>query len=759
MPSRIEQLMPYSREMEAYKKVKLAEREELVKAIKDMIDKHVGGRTSLSAILELAEKTNPHGTGDGIGMKMFNPYKNINPDGFRRNDSKFGTIPFSKIPEGNREEIKQAMQNKIGNDPSTLEDSYNRKPWNWKAAVPAEALAGVASVVTAPADLARLGIAVGSDIIGEGYYGLDTLGEGYSEWTSRKLKGLFGSGMAKSSGQRYSDTISNFVGGFLGGGAVLKGVGTLLKGAGKAVPKGYNAVRGLFNPGLRKTTAAEAKKILKDLTLEQMLKSGGKALTNTDNLKSVAKHGSLGAGLGGASQYMDENDWSTGAKLATMLGGGYAGNKLIAKDLAKYISPSYYGGKIPSQEIIDQNNDLIRKELQKLSGIEKINYNSNGINKYANEGSQNLKDTAKNIMKKGSERYDHIYDDFEMPPEMQQELRNNLKYTNVKVVDETGKKVKIKDYLTPEGNFGIKEIIEHTKDGARKTGKTIIDQNIVNNWDIEYMSLRDLDNLSSQLKKIRRKGNNHFNLNKDIKLIDENLDTLLGNGPMTEVRSKYKQALQNVTPINKLNKPIEANTKTTDKLLDDFIKTMHDHDGLKVYEPLIKAGIAPDALFKIAQTVPSSKKFLYDLDSEIGRIKSDKIINPEFLKKFGVLGGDNIPKFMNMQKAYAHLDKISHNKNKIDMAGILGWPGKILGPALKPIFGRNIKEDVQTILKTGKEPSFWDNFKKAMPYVYGSKIAQDQAQAYVDENYRYGDNNYNKYIRKTLRDMENARDN
>ncbi len=70
MPSRIEQLMPYSREMEAYKKVKLAEREELVKAIKDMIDKHVGGRTSLSAILELAEKTNPHGTGDGIDLTI-----------------------------------------------------------------------------------------------------------------------------------------------------------------------------------------------------------------------------------------------------------------------------------------------------------------------------------------------------------------------------------------------------------------------------------------------------------------------------------------------------------------------------------------------------------------------------------------------------------------------------------------------------------------------------------------------------------------
>ena len=659
------------------------------------------------------------------------------------------------------------MRNEIGNDPSTLEDSYNRKPWNWKAAVPAEALAGVASVVTAPADLARLGIAALDDVFSDGSSGLSTLGEGYSEWTSRKLKGLFGSGMAKTSGQRYSDTISNFMGGMVTGGAVFKGLG-------KVMPKVLNTVRGLFNPGLRKTTAAEAKKILKDLTLEQMLKSGGKALTNIDNLKSAAKHGksaakhgSLGAGLGGASQYMDENDWSTGAKLATMLGGGYLGGKLVDKNFFTRMKE-----KIPSQEIIDQNNELIRKELQKLSGIEKINYNSNGINKYANEGSQNLKDTAKTIMKKGSERYDHIYDDFEMPPEMQQELRNNLKYTNVKVVDETGKKVKIKDYLTPEGNFGIKEIIEHTKDGARKTGKTIIDQNIVNNWDIEYMSLRDLDNLSSQLKKIRRKGNNHFNLNKDIKLIDENLDTLLGNGPMTEVRSKYKQALQNVAPINKLNKPIEANTKTTDKLLDDFIKNMNDRDMLKVYEPLIKAGIAPDALFKIAQTVPGSKKFLYSLDSEIGRAKSDKIINPEFLNKFGVLGGNNVPKFMNMQNAFAHLDKIKVTGQPafdgINFKDITKNPSfiKKMGNIA---FSNNIHKDVQTILsgatlKTKWHPTnmlknFGDFVKGGIFQPRNHKIAQDQAQAYVDENYRYGDNNYNKYIRKTLRDMENARDN
>ena len=61
--------------------------------------------------------------------------------------------------------------------------------------------------------------------------------------------------------------------------------------------------------------------------------------------------------------------------------------------------------------------------------------------------------------------------------------------------------------------------------------------------------------------------------------------------------------------------------------------------------------------------------------------------------------------------------------------------------------------------KKGNPKTIGDNFKSPTPYVYGSKIAEDQAQSYVDENHRYGKNEYNQYLRKTLRNMENARNN
>lgn len=746
MPSRIEKMMPYMREMEAYKKMKVAEGEELSKVIKNYIDVHAGGRTSLSSMLSLAKKDNPTGGEDGVYAQMFNPDIK-DKEGYL---DQF--IPYSSIPEDSRDQIRQDVGSKVGSDIDSLKDNYNQKPYSYAAAIPAELAAGANSLWTAPLDLWNMGVAGINQWLGDENKGFDSLGESWGEKASRVVKTAIGSGAAKTAAQRYTDTAANFAGGMLGGGSVLKALKFGIGGAWRLGGAGYNAIRGITNPVVKHgAESAKAQSLLKNIKLQDVINGG----------KFAGKHTALGAGLGLGSQYMDENDYPAAGKLAALLGGGYLGNKFIAKDALKYFKPSHYGQKIPSKGTINDNNEIIRQELQKLSGIDKINYNSKGINKYAEKGSQSFKDVTKNIMKEASGRYDHILDDFEMPPEMQKQLRDNLKYTNIKVPTETGKKVKIQDYLTPEGNFGLKEILEHSEKGVKKTGKTIIDQSILNNPDIEYMSLRDLDNLSSNLKKMKKKGNNHYNLNKDIKLIDEDLNTLLGNKPMQEVRSNYKQAVQQVTPMNNLNKPIEANKQSTDQLINSFIRQMSDHDIIQAYKPLINAGLDADALHKIGQTVPRSKEFLYGLDSDIGKVKSKKIINPEDLSKFGVLGGKNMPKFMNMQKAFAHLDDMPNVESTLEagkVKDIVKSP-KVLTRILRGMFGNNINEDVQSILKKGNPKTIGDNFKSPTPYVYGSKIAEDQAQSYVDENHRYGKNEYNQYLRKTLRNMENARNN
>ena len=767
MTVKIESMLPYLKEIEMHKRVLMAQNNEKARALEDLLKPHMKGRSPLSTILSMKKEDFPDNPSakDSIYMRMFNspdinsPYKQI----FGKNDISETEISYSDIPEEDREQLKQTIENKVGSNPHDIEYDKSKDEWSL-GNVLAQAGRGAASLVTAPVDAFRnfdawrnekgLPLYVPSDYLG-GYsppieipadkeQGFASLGESWDEATHRNIKNLLSkgginTGTPQKKWQRYVDNIANWGGALLGGGGLIKGVGKL----GNASWKGAKSL---------------IKNIPKNIKAKDIATKLG--TVGNDTLKKLT----LGSILGGGEQYLHENDYGAGSQLAYLLGAGYASpkaGKLLGNILGKQ---NFNSLKMPTQKTIDTSNELIRKELQNLGGG-KLDYGDLNINKYIGEGTESMKQAAKNPLKEVSKKYDIALDQYELFPEVQKELRDSLQYTDLSVPNQKGGNVNIKKFLTPKGNFGEKELIEHSAAGSKKTGKKIIDQNILNNEDIEYISPRELKELMSDMKKVYHNGNKHYKLRQDIERV-ENVISETSDNYMKQLDSQYKQGLQKANPINAINEPIQQNNITVKELIDNFLKRgMTDPQKVKYHEPLVKSGFDKDVLKKASETVPSSKDFVSKFDSEIARSVSNEVIDPKYLKNFGVLGGNSVPKFHKMQKAYKYLDKYAEQAKKIHDSSLIGLDNNKIANMIKyNVFGSDMTKNVKNILKTGEQRTgtqkiggglkdmFMNYVKGSNKWALRGKAVADSAQTAIDPH-RYGDEEYVQNFRRIYKNM------